>query len=95
MVEDQVTLVKVRRLHLYTILLTKRLCIIVGTQFESLSHSRLMIMFICTSYLSKAITIGVRYAAVRKQFGPTEDSELPIIEYQLTVSVKCRVQHIE
>ncbi|XP_047110205.1 peroxisomal acyl-coenzyme A oxidase 3-like isoform X1 [Schistocerca piceifrons] len=33
--------------------------------------------------LAKAVTIAVRYSAVRKQFGPTPNQELPVIEYQL------------
>ena len=28
-----------------------------------------------------------RYSAIRKQFGPTPDEEIPVIEYQLQVSV--------
>uniref|UniRef100_A0A182MXH8 Acyl-coenzyme A oxidase n=1 Tax=Anopheles dirus TaxID=7168 RepID=A0A182MXH8_9DIPT len=41
---------------------------------------------ICTvsqTLLAKALTIGVRYSAARRQFGPTMDAqELPILEYQ-------------
>uniref|UniRef100_A0A182JRS3 Acyl-coenzyme A oxidase n=1 Tax=Anopheles christyi TaxID=43041 RepID=A0A182JRS3_9DIPT len=41
---------------------------------------------ICTvsqTLLAKALTIGIRYSAVRRQFGPTaDDRELPILEYQ-------------
>uniref|UniRef100_A0A182PI81 Acyl-coenzyme A oxidase n=1 Tax=Anopheles epiroticus TaxID=199890 RepID=A0A182PI81_9DIPT len=41
---------------------------------------------ICTvsqTLLAKALTIGIRYSAVRRQFGPTiDDQELPILEYQ-------------
>lgn len=43
-------------------------------------------MQICLAYFTKALTIAIRYAGVRKQFGPTEKEELPIIEYQLIVS---------
>lgn len=42
-----------------------------------------------TANLVKAVTIGIRYSAVRRQFGPeadsTADQELPVIEYQLQV----------
>ena len=34
--------------------------------------------------VKKAITIAIRYSAVRKQFGPAND-ELPVIEYPLQV----------
>lgn len=34
-----------------------------------------------------ALTIAIRYCAVRKQFGPTEDNELPVIEYQTQVRI--------
>uniref|UniRef100_A0A182MAH6 Acyl-coenzyme A oxidase n=1 Tax=Anopheles culicifacies TaxID=139723 RepID=A0A182MAH6_9DIPT len=41
---------------------------------------------ICTvsqTLLAKALTIGIRYSAVRCQFGPTlDDPEVPILEYQ-------------
>ena len=36
----------------------------------------------------KAVAIGVRYSAVRRQFGPENSSvELPVIEYQLQVLI--------
>jgi len=37
--------------------------------------------------MSVGLTIATRYCAVRKQFGPTEDSELPVIEYQSQVCI--------
>lgn len=36
--------------------------------------------------MSMALTIAVRYAAVRKQFGATPGNEQSIIEYQLHVT---------
>lgn len=40
-----------------------------------------------TANLIKAITVGVRYSAVRRQFGPDDSNEeLPVIEYQLQVN---------
>ena len=55
----------------------------------SLSSGRVGISKMATANLIKAVTIGVRYSAVRRQFGPeTKDGvevELPVIEYQLQV----------
>lgn len=46
-----------------------------------------MITGICSQYMVIALTIAIRYCAVRKQFGPTEDNELPVIEYQTQVRI--------
>lgn len=56
-----------------------------GASLGALSSGRVSIIQIGNTYLEKAITIAVRYAAIRKQFGPDEKEELPIIEYQLHV----------
>ncbi|XP_018398921.1 PREDICTED: peroxisomal acyl-coenzyme A oxidase 3 isoform X2 [Cyphomyrmex costatus] len=53
-----------------------------GSSLGALSGGRVMITTICTQYMVIALTIAIRYCAVRKQFGPTEDNELPVIEYQ-------------
>lgn len=57
-----------------------------GASLGALSVGRVNITNLATSYLTKAITIAVRYAALRKQFGPDDAEEVPIIEYQLNVS---------
>nr|CAD7457594.1 unnamed protein product [Timema tahoe] len=58
-----------------------------GASLGALTVGRVVINCISTVNLSKAVTIAVRYSAVRKQFGPTEDGEeLPVIEYQLQAS---------
>ncbi|XP_049295113.1 peroxisomal acyl-coenzyme A oxidase 3-like isoform X2 [Anopheles funestus] len=45
---------------------------------------RLNICIVSQTLLAKALTIGIRYSAVRRQFGPTIDApEVPILEYQL------------
>ncbi|XP_075220371.1 peroxisomal acyl-coenzyme A oxidase 3-like isoform X2 [Lycorma delicatula] len=56
-----------------------------GASLGALSGGRVTITNLSSSYLIKAIVIGIRYSAVRKQFGSTEEDtdELPIIEYQL------------
>lgn len=60
----------------------------VGAALETLSAARVGIMGEATNACCSAVSIAVRYAAVRKQFGPKpDDTELPIIEYQLHVSL--------
>lgn len=54
-----------------------------GATFGALSAGRVSITGICSNYLSLAISIAVRYCAVRKQFGPSESEEWPVIEYQV------------
>ncbi|KAF5307965.1 hypothetical protein FQR65_LT06532 [Abscondita terminalis] len=56
---------------------------ILGAALENLSAGRVGIMQECTSNLISSVTIAVRYAALRTQFGPSNGKELPIIEYQL------------
>ncbi|KAL0271876.1 UNVERIFIED_CONTAM: hypothetical protein PYX00_005049 [Menopon gallinae] len=56
---------------------------ILGAALENLSAGRLAITQECTNSLCCAITIAVRYAAVRRQFGPENKKEMPILEYPL------------
>ncbi|XP_018577780.1 peroxisomal acyl-coenzyme A oxidase 3 [Anoplophora glabripennis] len=61
---------------------------ILGAALENLSMGRVGIMQESSNNLICAVTIAVRYAAVRKQFAPNgegnnNNNELPIIEYQL------------
>ncbi|EFA09425.1 peroxisomal acyl-coenzyme A oxidase 3 [Tribolium castaneum] len=53
-----------------------------GAALGALSIGRVSITGICESYATKALTIAIRYAAVRKQFGPEGGEEVPILEYQ-------------
>lgn len=57
-----------------------------GASFGALSAGRVTIIGICLSYLCSAVTIAVRYSAVRKQFGPEDGNEFPVLEYQLQQS---------
>lgn len=34
------------------------------------------------AYLIRALTIALRYSAARKQFGPNDNEEYPVLEYQ-------------
>nr|CAD7412290.1 unnamed protein product [Timema poppensis] len=55
-----------------------------GAALENLSAGRVGIMQESVATLASAITIAVRYSAVRRQFGPDPDGEeLPIIEYEM------------
>ncbi|XP_022101155.1 peroxisomal acyl-coenzyme A oxidase 3-like isoform X1 [Acanthaster planci] len=50
----------------------------------SLSAGRIGIASVGVCNLKKAMTIAVRYSAVRRQFGPTDNGqEIPVIEYQM------------
>lgn len=57
-----------------------------GASLGALSFGRINITTMCNAYLTKAVTIALRYAAVRKQFGPTDNEEIPILEYQSHVN---------
>lgn len=60
---------------------------VLGSALESFSAGRIGIMQESVNTLSSAAVIAVRYAALRKQFGPEKAGpEMPIIEYQLHVS---------
>lgn len=61
---------------------------ILGAALESFSAGRIGIMQESVNTLSSAAVIAVRYAALRRQFGPERDGEeMPIIEYQLHVCI--------
>lgn len=57
-----------------------------GAALGSLSGGRVSIACICETLGVKALTIAIRYGAVRKQFGPTSEEEVPVLEYQTHVS---------
>lgn len=55
----------------------------IGASFGALSGGRVNICAISNTYLTKAISIAVRYSASRKQFGDANDAdEWPVLEYQ-------------
>uniref|UniRef100_A0A663LLJ2 Acyl-coenzyme A oxidase n=1 Tax=Athene cunicularia TaxID=194338 RepID=A0A663LLJ2_ATHCN len=48
----------------------------------SLSSGRTVITAVSMTNLKLALSIAIRFSAVRCQFGPTDDEEIPVLEYQ-------------
>lgn len=63
-----------------------------GIFLQAISSSRIRIIHICAANLAKALTIAVRYAAVREIFVADGKDKLPLLEYQLTVSISVFVK---
>ncbi|XP_071842838.1 peroxisomal acyl-coenzyme A oxidase 3-like isoform X3 [Apostichopus japonicus] len=54
-----------------------------GATLSILSSGRIAIIDSSAVNLASAVSIAVRYSAVRRQFGPTKEGEIPVLEYQL------------
>ncbi|CAD5112102.1 DgyrCDS1344 [Dimorphilus gyrociliatus] len=54
-----------------------------GASLGALSGGRVTINCISVTNLKLAICIAIRYSCTRRQFGPKEGVELPVIEYQM------------
>ena len=58
-----------------------------GVSLGTLSAGRVGITSLGVVNMIKALTISIRYSAVRRQFGPEDGApELPVLEYQMQVT---------
>lgn len=50
-----------------------------------MSIGRILITAVSATNLKLALSIAIRFSATRHQFGPTDEEEIPVLEYQTQV----------
>ena len=58
-----------------------------GISLGTLSFGRVSLTYTSYCFMNMALVIATRYSAVRRQFGPEPDHEIPLLEYQSHVSL--------
>lgn len=56
-----------------------------GMSLRSLSGGRVFIMTMSAVNLKLAVSIAIRFSATRRQFGPEDGEEVPVLEFPMQV----------